>query len=279
MSRSQKYISILLERLPKWELRSYEHQTCLDQIRDKISSASDIQAELESLYNVQGFADFALSLLWIADKVEKDPTLEESTLKEETLVFEKFRQGIGDVSETSEDEDPIVSLSGLPSSESEPVNDAETEFISEPSTTPEPTLDTSWATAFQSPEQSNQTNGDSTPGIDQERAFAHLLERFMESVQSGSEDRLKLISDLIANCKTIIASGTAVEDYRQFCELLVEFLEYISDNQYLDDVRVMNIVSNIQLPVTQWAQSEADNRTGILTPAIDVIRDYKTMFE
>jgi hypothetical protein len=98
MIRSQKYLSILLERLPKWELRSYDHQTYLDQIRDRISSAADIQAELRSLYQVKGFANFVLSLMWIADKVEKDPTLEESTLAEETLVFSKFREAVGDIS-------------------------------------------------------------------------------------------------------------------------------------------------------------------------------------
>jgi hypothetical protein len=281
MSRSQKYISVLLERLPKWELRSYEHQTSLDRIRDKISSASDIKAELQSLYRVKGFADFALSLLWIVDKVEKDTTLEESTISEETLVFAKFRQGIGDVSNASEESNPIVSLSGLPSSssESEPVLPAESTYVSEPSLTPEPSLDTSWATAFQPPEQENQPSGDSTQGIEQERGFAHLLEQFMESVQSGNEDRTKLMSDLINDCKTVIASGKAAEDYGQFCQLLVDFLQYISDNQYLDDVRVMNIVSNIQHPVTEWAQSETDKRTGLLNPAIDVLRDYKTMFE
>jgi hypothetical protein len=69
MNRSQKYISILLERLPKWELRSYEHQTSLDRIRDRITSASNIQSELQSLYRVNGFSEFALSLMWIAEKV------------------------------------------------------------------------------------------------------------------------------------------------------------------------------------------------------------------
>ena len=227
---------------------------------------------------MKGFADFALSLLWIADKVEKDPTMDESTLSEETLVFEKFRQGIGDVSDSSEESCPIVSLSGLPSSESEPAIPEESPYVSEPSLTPEPTLDTTWATAFQSPGQTSQSSGDSNLEIEQEHGFAHLLEKFMESVQSGNDERTKLMSDLINTCNTVIASASAAADYKEFCQLLVEFLQYISDNQFLDDVRVMNIVSNIQLP-TQWAQSEKDNRAGLLNPAIDVLRDYKTMFE
>ena len=130
MSRSQKYISILLERLPKWELRSYEHQTSLDQIRDRVSSASDIQAELLSLYRVKDFSDFALSLMWIADKVEKDPTLEESTLAEETLVFAKFRQALGDVSSPTQESTPAEATFGLPTSPG---------FESTPSSEPAPT--------------------------------------------------------------------------------------------------------------------------------------------
>ena len=101
----------------------------------------------------------------------------------------------------------------------------------------------------------------------------------MESVQSGSDDRTKLMTDLINDSKTVIASGTAAEDYNQFCQLLVDFLQYISENQFLDDVRVMNIVSNIQLPMTQWAQADAVNKAGLLNPALDILRDYKTMFE
>ena len=95
MSKAQNYLSVLLERLPKWELTSYEHQTSLDKLRDHISSASDLKRELNQLYRVKGFSDFALSLMWIVDKVEKGATPEESTLAEETLVFSYFRQAVG----------------------------------------------------------------------------------------------------------------------------------------------------------------------------------------
>ncbi len=123
MNRSQKYISILLERLPKWELRSYEHQTSLDRIRDRITSASDIHMELDSLYKVKGFAEFALSLMWIVDKVEKDNTLDESTLAEETLVFEKLRLALGDIPVQSEEQLAAPEVADLPSSsESESVS-------------------------------------------------------------------------------------------------------------------------------------------------------------
>jgi len=60
------------------------------------------------------------------------------------------------------------------------------------------------------------------------------------------------------------------DDYRQFCQMLVEFLQYITNNQFLDDVRVMNIVSNIQDPFTQWTRNEPENRSGMLDQAIDI---------
>ncbi len=273
MNRSQKYISILLERLPKWELRSYEHQTSLDRIRDRVSSASDIQAELHSLYQVKGFADFALSLMWIADKVEKDPMMDESSLAEETLVFSKFRQAMGDISVQEEESTHVDTTFDLPSSPGfEPIASPE------PVPTPEVLLN-SWGTVPQSPTAEQSTGNDSTLGNEQERGFANLLERFLESVQSGNDDRTTLMSDVINECNTVLVAGSVAEDYKNFCRLLVEFLQYISDNQYLDDVRVMNIVSNIQDPVAQWARSEPNNRAGLLDQAVDILRDFKTMFE
>jgi hypothetical protein len=269
MNRSQKYISILLERLPKWELRSYEHQTSLDRIRDRISSASDIRKELDALYKVKGFADFALSLMWIANKVEKDPALEESTLAEETLVFTKFRQAMGDASITEEEISIAEEVSSLSTSE-----------IHSPSVqTPDVLLDSTWNPEAGTPMPEQQISSGPTMGRDHERNFANLLEKFLESVQSGSEDRTAIMANVIKECKMIVSSGTAAEEHKRFCNLLIEFLQYITDNQFLDDVRVMNIVSNIQDPVAQWALSEQADRSGLLDQAIDILRDFRTMFE
>ena len=293
MNRSQKYISILLERLPKWELRSYEHQTSLDRIRDRVTSASDIQAELSSLYQVKGFAEFALSLMWIVDKVEKDTTLDESTISEETLVFEKLRYALGDISPSSRESTSTIETSDLPSSPGlesssspalEGLSISPSEHLYEPTpsfesgTTPEVLLD-SWGKEPQTPAQTPSISGGTTMGSAQERSFADLLEHFLESVQSGNNDRMTLLSDVINESNTVVNAHSVPEDYKQFCQLLVEFLQYISDNQYLDDIRVMNIVSNIQDPVNQWARSDQNNRTGLLDPAIEILRYYKTMFE
>jgi hypothetical protein len=148
----------------------------------------------------------------------------------------------------------------------------------EPEATPEVLLD-SWGKEPQAPTQTPSMGGSTTMGKEQEHDFATLLERFLESVQSGNDDRTTLLSDVINECNTVVTADLVPEDYKQFCQLLVEFLQYILDNQYIDDIRVMNIVSNIQDPVNQWARSEQNNRTGLLDPAIEILRDFKTMFE
>jgi hypothetical protein len=288
MSRTQQYISILLERLPKYELRSYEHQTTLDRIRDRVSSTSDIHAELLQLYRVKDCADFALSLMWIADKVEKDLTKEESTIDEETLVFSKFRQAVGDISPSEQESNTAGTTFDIPGSQefgSTPSSEPKLEFdLSSPPefgsiSAPEPTIDAIFGEAAQTPEITQPTNGGSTSGNEQELSFALLLEQFLEAVQSGNDVRTKLLSDIISKCNTVLAAGSAPEDYKQFCKLLTEFLQYISNNQYLDDVRVMNILSNIQDPFAQWARSKPNDRTGVLDAVNDILRDFKTMFE
>ena len=288
MNRTQKYISLLLERLPKYELRSYEHQTSLDRIRDRVSSTSDIHAELLHLYKVKDCADFAISLMWVADKVEKDLTKDESTIDEETLVFSKFRQAIGDVSSSGQESDTAGTMLDLPGSQafgSTPTPAVKSAYsVSSPSEletnpTPGPTIDAIFGAAEQSPESAQQTSGDSNYGSEQERGFAVLLEQFLESVQSGNDDRTELLTSVIHECNSVLATDFAAEDYKQFCSLLTEFLQYISNNQYFDDVRVMNIISNIQDPFAQWARSKPNIRTGLLNAVNDTLRDFKTMFE
>ena len=277
MNRTQKYISLLLERLPKYELRSYEHQKNLDRIRDRISSAPDMHEELLYLYRVKGCGDFALSLMWIADKVEKDSSKEESTIDEETIVFSKFRQAMGDVSPSDQGSEfggPIMDLPGLQGFPPPPMSPPE----SKPVQASEPPVSTIFGASAQIPDVTQPTSGGSTANSEQERGFAVLLEQFLESVQSGNDDRTKLSSDIVNECNRVLANGSAAEDYKQFCRLVTEFLQYISDNQYLDDVRVMNILSNIQDPFAQWARSTSD-RTGLLDPVNDILRDFKTMFE
>ncbi len=108
----------------------------------------------------------------------------------------------------------------------------------------------SWGKEPESPSQTSSASDGTAIGNEQERSFAALLERLLESIQSGNDDRTELLSGVLSESNIVATAESAPEDYKKFCKLLVEFLNYISDNQYLDDIRVMNIVSNIQDPVS-----------------------------
>jgi len=209
--------------------------------------------------------------MYIDDKVQKDTTLDESTLAEETLVFTRLRQALGDVPPPAPESTSNGSAFELPTS-----------VGFEPTTTPAPiptpdVLLDAWGAGTESAAPSPENIPTSERA--QELIFAGLLEKFLEAVQGGSDDRSTLMSDVKKECNTVLALSSPPEEYKQFCQLLVEFLQYITDNQFLDDVRVMNIVSNIQDPVSQWARTEPGGRTGLLDPAIEILRDFKTMFE
>jgi len=268
MSRTQHYISVLLERLPKWELRSYEHQTSLDRLRDRISSAPDLREELQRLYKVKGFSDFSLCLLWIADKVERDPSLEESTLDEETLVFSLFRKAMG-----------IVPAQPQEAPAEEPPQETFASGGYEPAP-PEPAVE---APAPEEPSprfaETASPAGESAAGDEHETRLARLLEQFLESVQSGNEDRRSLMADVLEESNRILAANSPREELNLFCRQLLEFIEYISSNQYLDDIRVMNILSNIQDPFTQWTRTDPSARAGVLDQANEILANFKTMFE
>lgn len=266
MTRSQQYIDLLLDHIPKWELKEYEHRDIFDRVKETIVTSDDVRTKLSQLYKVKGFSDFALSLLWIVDRVEQDATLERPTQEEENLVFSFFRKAVGEsepsTSAQSVNESDVIS--------SQPEN-ATFSFPND-ETVPDKTpgyID--WGVslepdAFQSNSEMN------------EEGFAHLLNQFLESVQSGNEDRLTLLKGLRLQCKDAL-SNTADQEAQQFYQLLNDFLEYVDTNQYIDDIRVMNIISNIQDPYDQWAHLLLNERSGKLDPAIAILQDFKSMFE
>ena len=144
--------------------------------------------------------------MWVADRVEKDLTKEESTIDEETLVFSKFRQAIGEESSSEQESSTAGTEIDLPGSQefgSTPIPPVRSAYSPssppelETTPTPEPTIDAIFGSAEQIPETAQQKSGGSASGTEQERSFVLLLEQFLESVQSGNDDRTKLLSDLI----------------------------------------------------------------------------------
>jgi hypothetical protein len=256
VSRSKEYITGLLDRVPKWDLPLIEHRNAFDSIREKLLGAEDIQAELKNLYTVHDYGDFALSLLWIVEKVERDPSLIDSTEEEQQLVMNMFRKAV-DVSARSEVSDSAF-VTGADSNEAEMPLPASTQESGIPST------------------EMPQASGAGFGGDPVE--FGKLFDKLTEAVQTGNETRMDYIGQIIQECK-FVAAGDFPSEYRQLSEILSEFLEYVTTNQFLDDIRVMNLVQNVQDPISQWSNADPAGREGILGQALQVLQDYKQMFE
>ena len=115
-------------------------------------------------------------------------------------------------------------------------------------------------------------------GGEVEIALATALERFTEAVQGGTEDRETFHVSLLG-----MAEGPDLQsiggDAAQFAGLLADFLKYISENQLFDDIRVINILSNVSSSVSQWANTSPDARAGILEESLNLLRDFRSQFE
>jgi hypothetical protein len=115
-------------------------------------------------------------------------------------------------------------------------------------------------------------------GENDERDFASRLERFSEVVQSGIEGRGVQLESLLNECERMV-SRSSDEEFKQFGSLMGDFLKYIAESELLDDVRVINIVSNIASSISQWAVSPPEARHGSMEEALGMLRDFRTHFE
>jgi hypothetical protein len=265
----------MLQRLPKWELSSYQHQVNLDKIRERLASAGDLQEELRRLSAVTGFSEFAMSLMWMAEKAEHDSQKYDSTPEEDELVFSLYRKAVGEgIAPTL----PPTFEFSLPAEDS-PIPSPVVAPAANTSDAPPTPNDSIWGdlASFENTTPAQPSPVPVPPS--QGRNFSALLDQTLEAVQSGAEDRLKVMDTLVAECKNIVADTNTPEDCRSFCQPLLEFLEYVLAGELIDDIRVMNIISNIQGPFAQWEQADPGNRAGLLDGAIDILRDFKTMFE
>ena len=111
-----------------------------------------------------------------------------------------------------------------------------------------------------------------------EVAFASALERFSEAVQGGTDDREAFHISLLgmAESPDVQAIGG---DGAQFASYLADFLRYMFDNQLLDDIRIINILSNISTSLSVWASTPPDGRSGMLEDSLSLLRDFRSQFE
>ena len=104
MNRAQVYIDSMFESISQ-EQYSYEtSQSTVLQVKAKIAGAMDLDAELKTLYKVEGFADCAMYLMWLARLVEEDPSKLEPS-EDETQAFSQFiRTALGEAPQ----EPPVI---------------------------------------------------------------------------------------------------------------------------------------------------------------------------
>ncbi|MBI4418264.1 MAG: hypothetical protein HY563_05770 [Ignavibacteriales bacterium] len=269
MTRAQQYIQSLMENVVEGQIASDTYRLMFVKITRTLSDAEDFEGELRKLYKVAGFSTFALSLMWIAEEVEKNPAKAEYTLQEQSLVVSHFRYAIGDLELPPLGED--IPAPALPepapevlASEETPAMPAHLEM--EP---PAPLAETGQETFAAAPIAAGS-----------ESEFAALMEKFVEAMQSGSEEREGILQSVLAQCNGFMVEGSgAPADLKEFCGFLVEFLKYITENGFMDDVRVMNILSNVSAPVSSWAQAAGDARDGMLAEGIEILRTFKSLFE
>jgi hypothetical protein len=115
-------------------------------------------------------------------------------------------------------------------------------------------------------------------GGSDERSFASQLDKFSDAVQSGVEGRGVLLESIFNDCGVVVQRSTDPE-FKQLAALMGDFLKFIAENELLDDVRVINIVSNISSSISQWAMSPPGARHGLMEEALGLLRDFRTHFE
>ncbi|MEX1140243.1 MAG: hypothetical protein WEB33_11750 [Bacteroidota bacterium] len=279
MIRAQQYIQALMENVAEGQISSDDFRMMFAKIGRRLAEAHDLEDEMRRLYKVPGFSNFALALMWVAERVESDPSKLEYTSEEQSFVVTQFRFGTGDLESPPMGESPVMET-----------ETQEVEFtpVSE---VPEPP-----AALEETPEMPAQLQMETSGPIDEsekavyapppgpasgsEGEFAGLMEKFVEAMQSGSDERDGLVQSVLAQSNALLPEGSGVpDDLREFCGYLVEFLNYITENGFMDDVRVMNILSNVSGPVASWAQAPPDGRVGVLAEGTEILRTFKSLFE
>ncbi len=359
MSRAQQYISSLFEHLPKASLAE-AHQQTFDQIKNKIEASPDVVEELKTLYKVKNMSDIALSLLWIAEKVENDPSRLDPSTDEEALVFSMLQNALtgssGGFSPAMGVESPPIlapetpaetpaatfdfpspeesvanpfdslpTTASTPEPESEqpppletgsafdvfdapsaeaPAAPVDSVFGSETAAAEAPPTESPSPEGFGAPTQEASpelpsiseppieptappeppaaTPAESAPAVvaaaGDEVQHAALFEKFIEALQSGAEDRMALFDQLV-QVTTSAASGSGQQDYKDYSQLLIDLLKSLNDNQMLDDIRAMNMLSTAFDPFSQWAKADAAGREGLLFQGIEALKGFKALFE
>lgn len=250
MTPHQAYIDALLDAVANEPFPSDEQRETLLAVKGHLASAPDLTEALKQLYKVEHFDEFALSLLWVQQQVQLDPARMEPTADDQYLVSMKFRQAFSEGQPEASPSFPVPAME-VPMPEPAP----------EPPAAPEPL-----AVAYSS----------SAP----EDTFPQLLDKFVIATQAGVDDRSRLLEKVVHSAGEISHPDSDYSsDLQEFCSKLVAFLSYVKGNQYLDDVRTMNILSAVSDAMTLWSSTSVEARAGLLSDGIKALAEAKSHFE
>jgi len=254
MTPHNVYIDILLDAISNEPFPSEDQREMLLTIKGHLAAVPDLGEELKRLYKVEHFTEFAIALMWIQQQVDLDPGRSEPAPDDQYLVSMKFRQAFSGGSSESEPSQSVV--------EEEPA-------AAEP--------------ARQDPPQ--------VPGAEErppvaydpdapEETFPQLLDKFVIAAQAGVDDKIKLLEKVMSAAAEI---GQPESDYssdlQEFCSTLLEFLSYAKRNEYMDDVRTMNILSTISDVASSWSSASIEARSGLLSDGIRALTDAQSHYE
>ena len=89
---------------------------------------------------------------------------------------------------------------------------------------------------------------------------------------------MALLDQLVQRCHEVAASD-APQEYKDYSQKLTTLLKSLTDNQMLDDVRAMNMLSAVLDPFSQWAKTDPGSRSGIIEPGVESLRGFIALFE
>ncbi len=257
MTPNQQYVDALLEAVSSEPFPSEDQRDLLLAIKDRLSGSSDLQEELRRLYRVEGLAEFALALMWTTKQIDRNPDRSEATAEDQYLVSMKFRHAFGALHEEETDAPGQEAGEDALGAHGEPEPEPEA---------PEP-----------APEERAPVNFAPDAAED---TFPQLLEKFVIAMQAGVDDRTRLFDKVVHSAREI---GQPDSDYSsdlvEFCSKLVDFLTYAKANNYMDDVRTLNILSTISDAMSSWDTASIESRSGLLSEGIKVLAEFRTHYE
>lgn len=250
MSHSKDYLIKLLDSVHPFELTSDEQQVIFRKIRNRLHDGSDIHIDLQTLYKVNEFYNFALVLMYIVEQSEKNPSKTMFSSDEKMLVVWNFIRAMG----------------GVPTSDIKVVEVIEEED--------EETIDVGHQ-IDETP--SFELSVNETISIE---AFGFRLDQLIEAMQQGDDSRQSLLSEIISMAQRYGSEKEEIlKDFNNLAIHIVEFLTYVHEEDLYEDVRVMNLLSNLSSTAGAFQHDSDEEKISAIQESITTLSDFRSLFE